>query len=79
MLEFIIVVFVNQVPARLLRPRTIARQAPLSIGFPRQEYLSVLLFPSQWDFPNPGIEPETPALQADSLPLNHQGRQSSLC
>ena len=47
---------------------TIARQAPLSMGFFRQEYWSGLLFPSPGDLPNPGIKPRSPALQADSLP-----------
>ena len=46
---------------------TVARQAPLSMGFPRQEYWSGLSFPSPGDLPNPGIEPSSPALQADSL------------
>ena len=53
-------------------PRTIACQAPLSIGFSRQEYWSGLPFPSPGDLSNSGIEPaspESPALQADSLPL----------
>ena len=43
-------------------PQTVARQAPLSTGFPRQEYWSALPFPSPGDLPNPGIEPEFPAL-----------------
>jgi len=47
---------------------TVAIQAPLSMGFPRQEYQSGLPFPSPGDLPNPGIEPRSPALQADSLP-----------
>ena len=38
------------------------------MGFSRQEYWSGLLFPSPGDLPNPGIEPGSPALQADSLP-----------
>ena len=42
-------------------------QAPLSMEFSRQEYWSGLPFPSPGDLPNPGIEPRTPALQADSL------------
>ena len=46
---------------------TIARQAPLSMGFSRQEYWSGLPFPSPKDLPDPGIEPRSPALQADSL------------
>ena len=37
------------------------------MGVPRQEYLSVLLFPSAGDLPNPGIKPRSAALQADSL------------
>ena len=40
-----------------MTPWTIAHQAPLSVGFPRQEYWSGLLFPSLGDLPNPGIEP----------------------
>ena len=51
----------------------IACQALLSMEFPRQEYWSGLLFPFPGDLPNPGIEPGSPALQADSLPLSHQG------
>ena len=46
-----------------------SRQAPLSMGFSRQEYWSVLPFPSPGDFPNPGIKSRSPALQADSLPV----------
>ena len=41
---------------------TVARQAPLSMGFPRQAYLSGLLVPSPGDLPHPGIEPVSPAL-----------------
>ena len=52
----------------LVTPWTVARQAPLSMGFSRQEYWSGLPFPSAGDFPNPGIEARSPALQADSLP-----------
>ena len=48
-------------------------KAPLSMGFPRQEYWSRLPFLSPGDLPNPGIKPESPALQADSLPSDHQG------
>ena len=51
----------------LATPWTVARQAPLSMGFFRQEYWGGLPFPPPWDFPNPGIEPRSPALQADSL------------
>ena len=47
-------------------PQTVAHQAPLSMGFSRQEYWSRLPFPSP-DLPNPGIEPRSPALEADAL------------
>ena len=47
---------------------TIAHQAPLSLGFPRQEYWSGLLFPSPGDLSDPGIKPGSPAMQANSLP-----------
>ena len=43
-------------------PWTIARQAPLSVGFSRQEYWSGLPFPSVGDLPEPGIEPKSSAL-----------------
>ena len=49
-------------------PQTVVFQAPLSMGFSRQEYWSGLPFPSPGDLPNPGIKPGSPALQADSLP-----------
>ena len=42
-------------------------EAPLSMKFSRQEYWSGLPFPSPGDLPNPGIEPGSPALQADAL------------
>ena len=44
-----------------------------SMGFSRQEHWSGLLFPSPRDLPDPGMEPGSPALQADSLPLSYQG------
>ena len=49
-------------------PLTVTRQAPLSMGFSRQEYWSGLPFPSPGDLPDPGIEPGSPALRADPLP-----------
>ena len=54
-------------------PWTIACQAPLSMGFPRQEYWRGLPFPTAGDLPDQGMEPMTPAWQADSLPLSYQG------
>ena len=50
-------------------PWTTAYQAPLSIGFSRQEYWSGLPFPSPGDLPHPGIEPGSPALQAGSFTI----------
>ena len=51
-----------------LRPRgTIAYQAPLSMGFSRQDYWSGLPFPSPGDLPDPGMEHGFPALQAGAL------------
>ena len=57
----------------LVNPWTVARQAPLSIGFLRQECWSGLPFPSPGDLPDPGTEPLSLALQADSLPTDQQG------
>ena len=51
---------------------TVAYQAPLSMGFSRQEYWSGLPFPSPGDLPDPGIEAMCPALQAGSLLLSHR-------
>ena len=48
-------------------PWTVAYQAPPSMGFSRQECWTGLPFPSPGDLPNPGIEPGSPALQADAL------------
>ena len=58
----------------LCDPWTAARQALLSMGFSRQEYQSGLPFPSPGDLPDPGIEPRSPALQADSLPSEPPGK-----
>ena len=49
-------------------PWTVAYQAPQSMEFSRQEYWSGLPNPSPGDLPKPGIEPRSPALQADTLP-----------
>ena len=57
--------------------QTIARQAPLSVGFSRQEYWSELLFSPPGDLPDPGIEPTSLNLlhwQAGSLPLVPPGK-----
>ena len=55
-------------------PWTIACQTLLSLEFSREEYWSGLPFPSPGDLPNPGIEPQSPALQADSLPSEPPGK-----
>ena len=47
--------------------------------FSRREYRSGLLFPSPEDLPHPGIESESPELQADSLPLSHYGLSTKEC
>ena len=52
---------------------TVAHQTPLSMGFSRQEYWSGLPCPPPGDVPDPGIEPRSLALQADSLPAELQG------
>ena len=54
-------------------PWAAALQAPLSMGLSRQECWSGLPFPSPGDLPNPGIEPRSPALQADSSPTELLG------
>ena len=64
---------VSDYPATLW---TVACQAPLSMGFPRQGYWGGLPFPTPRDLPDPGIEPtspESPALAGHSLPLSHLG------
>ena len=53
----------------LATPWTVACQAPLSMGFSRQEYWSGLPFPSPGNLPDLGIEPESSALMADSLSI----------
>ena len=58
--------------------QTVALQAPLSMGFSREEYWSGLPFRSPGDLPNPGIEPRSPAFQADSLPAKPPGKPSHL-
>ena len=55
-------------------PWTVACQAPLSMGFPRQEYWSGLPLPSPGVLPDPGIKPGPPVLQADSLQPESPGK-----
>ena len=58
-------------------PWTAALQAPLSMGFSRQEYWSGLPCPPLGDLPSPGIVPRSPALQVDSLPTEPPGKPRS--
>ena len=67
---------VTQSCPTLCNPLAGACQAPLSMGFSRQECWSRLPFPPPGDLPSPGIKPTSPAslaLQMNSLPLSHQG------
>ena len=57
-------------------PWTVVHQAPLSMGFSKQEYWSGLPFPSSGDLPDPGIKPGSPAPQADTLPSEPPGKPS---
>ena len=57
---------------------TVAHQAPLSMGFSRQKYWSGLPFLSPGDLPDPGIEPGSPTLQADTLPSESPGNPWSI-
>ena len=70
----VVVGLVAKLCPTLATPWAVARQAPLSMEFSRQEYWSGLPFPSPGDLPNPGVEPGSPALQADSLPTELQGK-----
>ena len=58
---------VTQLCLTLCNLWSVATQAPLSMGFSKQEYWSGLPFPSPWDIPHPGIKPESREWQADSL------------
>ena len=60
----------------LATPWTVTPQVPLSMGFSRQEFWSVLPFPSPGDLPNPGTEPRSPALLTNSLPSEPLGREA---
>ena len=57
-----------------MTPWIIARQAPLSMGFSRQEYWSGLPCPPREDLPDPGIKSRSPSWQADSLPSELPGK-----
>ena len=59
-------------------PWTVAHQAPQPMGFSRQEYWNGWPFPSPGDLPDPGIEPRSPALQADALTSEPPGKPEEL-
>ena len=59
-------------------PWTVARWAPLYMGFSSQEYWSGLPCPRPGDLPNPRIKPTSPALQADSLPPEPPGKPDTM-
>ena len=71
-------VLAAQLCLTLCDPMECSHQVPLSMGFSRQEYWSGLPFPSPGDIPDPGIEPGSPAVQADSLPSEPLGKPFSV-
>ena len=76
-LELLVAVFSpKSCPTLLLPPWAVIIQAPLSTGFSRREYWSGLPCPPPGDVPNPGIEPVSPALQANSLPSDPPGKSN---
>ena len=60
-------------------PWTVAHQAPLSLGFSRQEYWSGLPCPLPGDLPDPGVKPRSPTLQADSSTFEPPGKLHLIC
>ena len=72
---FLLFLFSQSVVLDTVTPWAVACQAPLFVGFPRQEYWSKLLFPSLGDLSNPGIKPRSPALQADFSPFKPPGNK----
>ena len=62
-----------------MTPWTVAHQAPLAVGFFRQEYGSGLPFPSPGHLPNPGIEPSSPALVGGLFTTEPPGKPGNIC
>ena len=60
-------------------PWTVAHQAPLFMGFPRQEYWSELPFLSSGDFPDTGIKPDSPALAGGFFTVWAPGKHKIRC
>ena len=71
-LEIYVLVALVSCVQLFVTPWTVARQAPLSMGFSRQARWSGLPCPPPRDLPNPGTEPWSPTLQVDSLPVEPQ-------
>ena len=72
---FLLLLFSHSVVSdSLATPWTVAHQAPLSMGFSRQEYWSGLPFPSPGDLPDPGIKPGSPVLAGGSFTPKSQGK-----
>ena len=65
---------VVQLCPTLLQPHGLAYQTPPSMRFSKQECWSGLPFPSPGDLPDPGIKPQSPALQADAFPSEPPGK-----
>ena len=65
------------VPDSFMTPWTIVHQAPLSMGFPRQEHWTGLPFPSPGDLPNPGIEPASPTLEGTFFTTKPPGKPNT--
>ena len=61
-----------------MTPWTVALQAPLPMGFPRQEYWSELPFPSPGDLPDPGIKPMFPELAGEFFTAEPPGKPNVL-
>ena len=73
--KFIAAVVLSLSHVRLVAtPWTVARQAPLSLGFPRQEYWSGFPFSSPGDLPNTGVKPKSPALAEGCFPAEPTGK-----
>ena len=70
-MQLLVVGLVAKSDLTLVTSWTVVPQASLSIGFPRQAYWSGFPFPSPGNLPKPEIEPASPELQVDSLPLSH--------
>ena len=75
MWRFLLCMLVTQLCPTLCDPWPVARQAPLSMESPRQEYWSALPFPSPGNLSDRGTETTSPALQADSLLFEPPGKQ----